>query len=380
MMRILVAPNAFKNSLPATEAAAAIIGGLKASRLSCDCLAFPVGDGGDGTATLIVEKCGGRWIQETVTGPLGREVLSRYALIDAGKTAVIEMADASGLRLLDASTLDPLRASSVGMGQLIRKALDHGVSTIIIGLGGSATVDGAAGALSALGVRFLDQNGQALPPTPAGLSSLHSIDTSALDSRVAATGFVVLSDVQNPLLGPEGAAAIFGPQKGADPEQVEILESMLSLLSRKARTATGRDMAAVPSGGAAGGAAAGLAVFLGATLVNGIDYFFELTGFDRALNGCDLVITGEGSIDEQTLNGKGPFGVAERARRLGIPVVALAGKVPLTENPALRAYFDVLLPIGHQASGLAEAMLATGQNLARTAHELGNLLALHRPR
>ena len=379
-MRILVAPNAFKNSLPATEAAAAIIGGLKASRLSCDCLAFPVGDGGDGTATLIVEKCGGRWIQETVTGPLGREVLSRYALIDAGKTAVIEMADASGLRLLDASTLDPLRASSVGMGQLIRKALDHGVSTIIIGLGGSATVDGAAGALSALGVRFLDQNGQALPPTPAGLSSLHSIDTSALDSRVAATGFVVLSDVQNPLLGPEGAAAIFGPQKGADPEQVEILESMLSLLSRKARTATGRDMAAVPSGGAAGGAAAGLAVFLGATLVNGIDYFFELTGFDRALNGCDLVITGEGSIDEQTLNGKGPFGVAERARRLGIPVVALAGKVPLTENPALRAYFDVLLPIGHQASGLAEAMLATGQNLARTAHELGNLLALHRPR
>ena len=375
-MHILIAPNAFKNSLSADAAAAAICRGLMESSLDCTCDCFPVGDGGDGTAALIIEKCAGEWVETTVHNPFGNLVETGFGIIEAGKTAVIEMANASGLRLLPAAELQPLRSNAFGTGQQLLAALDRGVKKIIIGMGGSATVDGGTGILKALGIHFLDAAGNALQQLPGDLTRLAAIDMSTLDKRLEETALVVLCDVDNRLLGPAGAATVFGPQKGADATEVLQLEAGLQQLAILARQQTGKDMAAVLHGGTAGGAAAGLFAFLDAQLVNGIDYFLSLTGFDAFLEKADLVITAEGSIDEQTLQGKGPFGVASRAKRKGLPVIGLAGKIPLQKNELLQQYFDVLLPIGHQPADLQAAMADTGENLARTAMTIGNLLAL----
>ena len=375
-MHILIAPNAFKNSLSADAAAAAICRGLMESSLDCTCDCFPVGDGGDGTAALIIEKCAGEWVETTVHNPFGNLVETGFGIIEAGKTAVIEMANASGLRLLPAAELQPLRSNAFGTGQQLLAALDRGVKKIIIGMGGSATVDGGTGILKALGIHFLDAAGNALQQLPGDLTRLAAIDMSALDKRLEETALVVLCDVDNRLLGPAGAATVFGPQKGADATEVLQLEAGLQQLAILASQQTGKDMAAVLHGGTAGGAAAGLFAFLDAQLVNGIDYFLSLTGFDAFLEKADLVITAEGSIDEQTLQGKGPFGVASRAKRKGLPVIGLAGKIPLQKNELLQQYFDVLLPIGHQPADLQAAMADTGENLARTAMTIGNLLAL----
>ena len=375
-MHILIAPNAFKNSLSADAAAAAICRGLMESSLDCTCDCFPVGDGGDGTAALIIEKCAGEWVETTVHNPFGNLVETGFGIIEAGKTAVIEMANASGLRLLPAAELQPLRSNAFGTGQQLLAALDRGVKKIIIGMGGSATVDGGTGILKALGIHFLDAAGNALQQLPGDLTRLAAIDMSTLDKRLEETALVVLCDVDNRLLGPAGAATVFGPQKGADATEVLQLEAGLQQLAILASQQTGKDMAAVLHGGTAGGAAAGLFAFLDAQLVNGIDYFLSLTGFDAFLEKADLVITAEGSIDEQTLQGKGPFGVASRAKRKGLPVIGLAGKIPLQKNELLQQYFDVLLPIGHQPADLQAAMADTGENLARTAMTIGNLLAL----
>src|ERR1700710_3151253 len=223
-MHILIAPNAFKNSLDATQVAAAIEQGLKLSRLNCTTECFPIADGGDGTGSLIVERCKGTTVWKEVHDPLGRKIKASFGLIDNGKTAVIEMADASGLRLLKKDELDPLRASSYGTGELIKYALDNGVTKIIIAMGGSATVDGGCGILSALGVVFLDEEGERLIVTPRELTNMAKVDTSALDDRVLNCEIVILCDVDNMLLGPEGAASIFGPQKGANEEDVLLLE------------------------------------------------------------------------------------------------------------------------------------------------------------
>lgn len=290
--------------------------------------------------------------------------------------AVIELADASGLHLLESGALNPLRAQSYGTGQLIRAALDRGAADIIVGMGGSATVDGGSGMLRALGARFLDGAGNEITDLPAGLEALRTIDLSGLDGRLGAARLTVLCDVDNPLLGDTGAAHVFGPQKGASPVQVQQLDSLLAHYAAVIRDTTGEDVSARPAGGVAGGASAGMAGLLGAELVNGIDYFLDLTGFDAALSKSNLVITGEGSIDSQTLQGKGPYGVASRAKRTGLPVVGLAGKVPSGIHPELAAYFDTLLAIGSGPSPLDEALAATADNLARTATQLGNLLAV----
>lgn len=375
-MHILIAPNAFKNSLSAASAANAICSGLMDSALDCSCHSFPVGDGGDGTAALIINQCNGEWIETAVHNPFGKTIQASFGIIDNGKTAVIEMANASGLRLLQPGELNPLRASSAGTGEQVIAALDRGVQKIIIGMGGSATVDGGAGILKALGIRFLNAAGNVLLHLPEELTALASIDITELDKRILNTELVVLCDVDNLLLGQHGAAAIFGPQKGADAAGVATLDAALKQLAMITLRQTGKDMTNAPHGGTAGGAAAGLFALLNARLVNGIDYFLSLTGFDAALVKANLVITGEGSIDEQTLQGKGPFGVASRAKLKGLPVIGLAGRIPMERNALLQQYFDVLLSIGHQPEDLPAALADTEKNLARTALAIGNMLAL----
>ncbi|HEX9513869.1 MAG TPA: glycerate kinase [Puia sp.] len=377
-LRVLIAPNAFKNSLDAEGAACAIRDGLERSQLPCICECFPIGDGGDGTGELIIKKCGGSLVSGDVHDPLGRSLSTSFGLIDEGKTAVIEMANASGLRLLKPTELGPLRAHSFGTGEQIRLALGQGATRIIIGMGGSATVDGGTGILKALGIRFLGKKGDELSSLPEDLVRLATIDVSRLDHRISKCEIIVLCDVDNLLLGEQGAASVFGPQKGATPEAVIKLESSLRQLAAVTLRQTGKDIAGIKYGGTAGGAAAGLYAFLNAKLVNGIDYYLQLTGFDKALEQADLVITGEGSIDEQTLQGKGPFGVAYKAKEKGLPVLAIAGKVPLIKDRDLQQYFDVLLPIGHEPNDLSIALKLATDNIVRTSWEIGNLLAVGR--
>ena len=374
-MNILIAPNAFKNSVTAEEAAFAIQEGFMQSKLDCRCECFPIGDGGDGTGELILKKCNGKNIEVNAHDALGRKIKSSFGLIDNGETAVIEMASASGLRLLNSQELNPLFAISFGTGEQMKAALDKGVKKIILGMGGSATVDGGCGILKALGARFFNAEKDELINLPGSLGDLVNIDLSGIDKRISTCELVVLCDVDNLLLGSNGAAAMFGPQKGANPEAVKKLDAALTRLSQVLKQQTGKDISTIKYGGTAGGAAAGLFGIINARLVNGINYFLDLTGFDSALRETDLVITGEGSIDEQTLQGKGPFGVAQRAKSKGIPVIGLAGKVPKVVDKKFREYFDALLPIATQHSDLQTALKETSNNLKQTACSLGNALA-----
>ena len=375
-MHILIAPNAFKNSLDALPVARAIQQGLKLSRLECISECFPIADGGDGTGSLIVERCNGTILSKEVHDPFGKKIKALFGLIDDSKTAVIEMADASGLRLLKNNELDPLRASSYGTGELIKAALDEGAHRIIIAMGGSATVDGGCGILRALGIAFLNDKDEPLLATPEDLINLAKVDTSAMDQRIFDCEVVILCDVNNQLLGPQGAASVFGPQKGASAKDVELLEIFLKNFAAVSAAQTGIHMESIKHGGVAGGAAAGLYTWINAKLVNGIDYFLSLTRFDDALKHSDLVITAEGSIDSQTLQGKGPYGVALRAKNKNIAVIGLAGKIPLDVDAELQQYFDVLLPINNELVDIATAMANTEKNLIRTAIGIGNILAI----
>jgi len=375
-IHILIAPNAFKNSLDAKDVASAISDGLMKSNLDCTCECFPVGDGGDGTGDLIITKYGGILITSEIHDPLGRKTPATFGLIDSGKTAIIEMANASGLRLLKPSELNPLYSTSFGTGEQISLALDEGATKIILGMGGSATVDGGTGILQALGIRFLNAAGENLSNLPESLAQLSYVDISGLDQRIFDCEVIVLCDVDNFLLGEHGSAAVFGPQKGASRESVIKLDASLKLLSEVTLRQTGKDISSIKYGGTAGGAAAGLYAFLNAKLVNGIDYYLQLTYFDKALEQADLVITGEGSIDKQTLQGKGPFGVAHKAKLKGIPVIGLAGRVPLVKDMNLQEYFDVLMPIGDGSFDKKTAFSFTSDNLIRTSREIGNLLSL----
>jgi glycerate 2-kinase len=373
-MHILIAPNAFKNSATATEVAQAIQLGLQNSQLDCTTECFPIADGGDGTGELIIKKCNGILVDVVVDDPLGRPINATYGLIDNGKTAVIEMANASGLRLLKADELAPMQTSSFGTGQIMKYALDKGVSKIILAMGGSATVDGGCGILNALGINFLNAEDKDLKANPEELQPMASVDVSGLDPRVAACDIVVVCDVDNKLLGEQGAAAVFGPQKGAESGQVKLLDDFLSNFAAVTLNHTGKNIADMKYGGAAGGATAGIHAYLNARLVNGIEYFLQLTGFERSLRKADVVITGEGSIDAQTLQGKGPFGVAVMAKQHGLPVIGVAGKVPLEIDKNLREYFDVLLAIGNEPTDLPDAMKHTRDNLVRIGTEIGELL------
>jgi len=269
-----------------------------------------------------------------------------------------------------------MQTSSYGTGQIMKIALDKGVSKIILAMGGSATVDGGCGILNALGIQFLDDDENTLTANPENLQHMAGVETNGLDPRIANCEIVVVCDVDNKLLDDNGAAAVFGPQKGATPEEVALLNNFLTNFAAITLKHTHKNIAELKYGGAAGGATAGVHAYLNAYLVNGIEYFLQLTDFEKALQNADLVITGEGSIDAQTLQGKGPFGVAAMAKQHGLPVIGVAGMVPLENDTALGNYFDVLLAIGNGPADMATAIKNTQANLVRIGAEIGRMLAI----
>ncbi len=377
-MHILIAPNAFKGSLSSGEAAQFISKGLKKSKLSCTIKQIPIADGGDGTAHLISKKLSAKTLHAFVHGPMGKKITASYGWDKANKTAIIEMSDASGIRLLKKEELNPLKSNTRGTGQLIKSALDKGAKKIIIGLGGSATVDGASGLLNELGVKFLDKSGRRLTDLPKGFLALNRIDVSTMDSRIKDCEIILLCDVTNKLLGKNGAAFVFGPQKGANPKEVALLEKCLYQFNKIVKKDLKVDMDSFVHGGTAGGVAAGLAAFAKAKLVSGISFYLDLISFDNELNNAGLTITAEGALDRQTMEGKGPYGVAKKAKDKKVPVIILAGQVPQGIGKELHEYFNAILPIGHAPASIEEAIQSTAIDLERTAYELGNLLALQK--
>lgn len=375
MKKIIVAPGAFKHSLTARAAAEAIAAGLRRSGLEAELHLLPIADGGNGTLDAFLAG-GGERVAVTVEDPVGRPVEAAFALLPDGRTAVIEMALASGLELLDARQLDPLRASTYGTGQLLRAALDRGVTRVIVGMGGSATVDGGAGCAQALGVSLLDAYGVELPRGGGGLDRLFVIDPQRLDPRWRSVEVLIASDVTNPALGAAGAAAVFGPQKGAAPEQVALLERSLTHFFRAVRDQLGVDVRATPGGGAAGALSAGLMAFVGGRIESGIDLVLAYSGFSALLAGADLVITGEGRMDGQTVHGKGPIGAALRARQHGVPTVALVGSLELDDQALHRAGVQAALPIVSGPMPLERALDDAADLLERAALRLGYLLQI----
>lgn len=370
-MHILIAPNAFKNSLDAAKAAEAIEKGLQQSKLVCTTTCFPVADGGDGTGALLIRYLSGKLVQVSVHDPVGRDIDSSFGLVEEGRTAIIELADAAGLRLLKPAEYDPLHATTAGAGELMREAMNTGVKEIILCIGGSATIDAGTGILQALGVKFLDEKGTVLKDLPASLHSLAQVQSTET-AFAPATAITILCDVENPLLGPNGAAAVFGPQKGATPEDVNYLDKCLTRFRDIVFQQTGKDMAELKHGGAAGGVAASLHTFFNARLVNGINYFLALTGFEQELAKADLVITGEGSIDVQTLQGKAPFGVAIKAKEYGKPVIGFGGKI--APDKSLQKHFDQLISINTIGADIETSLRDTYFNLGKTARLLGDEL------
>jgi glycerate 2-kinase len=325
-MKVVVAPNAFKGTLTAPQAAAAIARGVREVFADAEVVEVPVADGGDGTVEALVTARRGEYRTATVQGPLGDPVQARFGLIDSGRTAVVELATSSGLALIDASRRDPRRASTYGFGQLLEAARAQGVGEIIAGIGGSATNDGGAGMAQALGYRLLDGEGNDLPRGGAALAMLDRIEASGFNRPGWTSVRVrVASDVTNPLTGPQGASAVYGPQKGADEQAVKELDAALARLARVIERDLGKHVAQLRGAGAAGGAGAGLVAFLDASLEPGAPLVVGATGFDERLQGADLVFTGEGRADEQTAFGKAPGEVAKRAAAAGVPVVLLAG-------------------------------------------------------
>jgi glycerate kinase len=382
--RIAVAPNAFRGSLTATEAAARMAAGLRASALNAsdgmlEVSLMPLADGGDGTLDVLLTGLGGTHLSETVSGPLGEPVQAEFGALADGETAIIEMARASGVELLPRARRDPLRASTYGTGQLIDSALRRGCRRILLGIGGSATVDGGAGCLSALGVRLLDANDAEIPPGGGGLARLAKIDVASVESlreRLRGVEIIILCDVTNPLIGPNGAAVVFGPQKGADDSAVNTLDANLTRFGEMITAALGVAVDGVPGAGAAGGLSAGLMAFAGARLRPGGDALIALLGYETRLAQTDLVVTGEGKLDAQTEGGKAVQRIAEAAARAGVPVVALAGVVT-AERTALRGMgIRAAWGIAPGPCTLDEAIRNAPIWLEQAAARLGDTLAL----
>ena len=324
-MKIVVAPNSFKGSLSASQAAAAIAQGVRQALPDAEVLEIPVADGGEGTVEALVSARKGTYREVNVEGPLGDPVRASYGVIDEGRTGVVELASASGLTLIPSERRDPRQASTYGFGQLLEAARRQGLASIIAGIGGSATNDGGAGMAQALGYRLLDAGGRDLPRGGAALAQLDRIDPSGFDPGWRSVSVMVACDVTNPLTGPQGASYVYGPQKGADPDAVRELDQALSHFSDVIEHDLGREVADIPGAGAAGGAGAGLVAFLDARLVRGAPLVVDASGFDQALKGAGLVITGEGRVDGQTAFGKAPGEVARRAKAAGIRTLLLAG-------------------------------------------------------
>ncbi|RMF76380.1 MAG: glycerate kinase [Chloroflexi bacterium] len=376
-MKILIAPGAFKHSLSATEAAQAIARGLERSGLGADVRLLPIADGGNGTLdAFLAGSADGQRITMTVCDPLGREIEAAYGLIDGGETAIIEMALASGLELVADDELDPMAASTYGTGQLLQAALEQGARRFIIGLGGSATTDGGAGCMQALGVKLLDAHGEPVPPGGGGLDRLHTIDVSQLDRRWREVEVIVASDVDNPTLGERGAAYVYAPQKGASREQVKRLDDNLRHFFTLVHEQLGVDVRDVEGGGAAGAFSAGLMAFLGGEIQAGIDLILAHNQFTAHLPTADLVITGEGQMDAQTISGKGPIGVARLAREYDVPTVAIVGGLNVDDAVLHEAGVQAALPIVTAPMSLAEAITRADELVERAALRLGYVLRL----
>jgi len=324
-MKIIIAPDSFKDSLSAEGVAAAIAEGLARVWPEAQLVLCPMADGGEGTVESVLAACEGEWRTTAVQGPLGARVQARWGWLAASHTAIIEMAEASGLQLVSVGQRDACISSTFGTGQLIRAALDAGAQRIILAIGGSATNDGGAGALQALGLRLLDDQGEPLARGGLALGSLARIELEGLDPRLAQVRFEIAADVNNPLCGEHGASTIFGPQKGASPQQVQQLDRALGHFADHCGQVLPRDVRDEPGSGAAGGLGFAAKAFLGAQFRPGVEVVAELVGLEQAVRGADLVITGEGRFDAQTLRGKTPFGVAQVAQRHRVPVIVLAG-------------------------------------------------------
>ncbi|MBV4458578.1 glycerate kinase [Pseudomonas sp. COR58] len=324
-MKIVIAPDSFKDSLSAQGVAEAIASGLAQVWPEATLVKCPMADGGEGTVESILAACEGELRHTRVRGPLGAPVDAAWGWLAHNRTAIIEMAEASGLQRVPPGQRDACVSSTFGTGELIRAALDAGAQRVILAIGGSATNDGGAGAMQALGVNLRDAQGQALAPGGLALAQLAQLDIGGLDPRLAQVRFDIAADVNNPLCGPHGASAIFGPQKGASPAQVQQLDQALGHFADLCARALGKEVRDEPGSGAAGGLGFAAKAFLGARFQAGVEVVAELVGLADAVQGADLVITGEGRFDAQTLRGKTPFGVARIARQHGVPVIVIAG-------------------------------------------------------
>lgn len=375
-MKIVIAPDSYKESLSALDVACAIEDGFRDVFPDAEYFKLPLADGGEGTVEAMVAATQGRVLEVEVTGPLGYPVSGFFGISGDEQCAFIEMAAASGLESVPVAKRNPLKTTSWGTGELIRHALDHGVNRIIIGLGGSATNDGGAGMVQALGAKLLTLDGQPIPPGGAGLEMLASIDISGLDNRLLRCQIDVACDVTNPLTGEEGASAVFGPQKGATPEMVRLLDRALAHYAACIRRDLGRDVLTLEGGGAAGGMGAALSAFCGATLRPGIEIVTEALHLDALVADASLVITGEGRMDSQTIHGKVPVGVAKVAKRYRIPVIGIAGSLTPDVGVVHQHGIDAVFSVMYRICTLDEALAEAGENVRMAARNIAAVIKL----
>ncbi|HUT75561.1 MAG TPA: glycerate kinase [Armatimonadota bacterium] len=373
-MNIVIAPDSFKGSLTAVAAADAIEQGVRAVVPSAELVRVPLADGGEGTAQALVDATGGRLVQQRVWGPLREPVEAFFGILGDDTTGVVETAAASGLALVPAERRDPRVTTTYGTGQLIAAAMDQGCTKVIVAVGGSATNDGGAGMAQALGARLTDDNGEQLGPGGAELARLAKVDVSNMDARVRTTEFCIATDVNNPLCGPQGASAVYGPQKGATPDMVRELDSALMRYATVIARDLKQEVADRPGAGAAGGLGAGLMAFLGAQPRMGIAVVLETVDFESYLEAADLVITGEGRIDSQTAYGKTLSGLGRLARRYNVPVIALAGAVHEEAERLAEIGIDAAVSIVPAPMTEAEAMAQAGALLQDAAEKVMRLI------
>jgi len=375
-MKIVVAPDSFKGSLTALEVADAIKEGVKRVVPEAEIDVVPMADGGEGTVQALVDATDGQIITEEVCDPLGNQIKADFGILGDGETAVIEMAAASGLPLVPEDKRNPMFTTTYGTGELIRAALERGCRKLIVGIGGSATVDGGAGMAQALGAKLLDKDGNEVTRGGGGVEHLDRIDISQLDPRIAEATTVVACDVDNPLVGPGGGVEVYGPQKGATDEMVEKLDVYLGRYADIIKRDMGADVKETPGAGAAGGLGAGLMAFLNAELKSGIDIVIDASGLEQHLKDANLVITGEGQIDSQTIYGKTPIGVAKAAKKFHIPVIGIAGGISDDAGVVYEHGIDAMMSIISYPMPLETAMQNAHNLLADASERALRLLVL----
>ncbi|MDA0148652.1 glycerate kinase [Vibrio sp. LaRot3] len=377
-MKIVIAPDSYKESLTAMEVATSIEKGFQHVLPQAEYIKLPMADGGEGTVQSLVDATGGEIIHHQVTGPLGQQVEGFYGLLGDGKTAIIEMAAASGLHLVEPELRNPLLTTTYGTGELIRAVLERGVEHIIVGIGGSATNDGGLGMAQALGIRMLDSAGNPLGHGGGALANLATIDTSNLDPRLANVRLEVACDVDNPLCGAKGASHVFGPQKGATPEMVEQLDNNLSHYAEVMKTQLGKDVKEMAGAGAAGGLGAALLGLLDAELRPGIEIVMDAVNLSDVLKDADLVITGEGRIDSQTIHGKTPIGVARCAKQYDLPVIGIAGCLSADCGVVHAHGIDAVFAVVNRSVDLATALKEAAENVEITARNVATIYKMQK--